>query len=404
MADVKIYPISMSQSWFLFQASKLPESREENVAICLKNCVPDILTEPCIFVFNKEKSEMSIHSLLDISEPTYAYSLPNFLKNARLDKFIVTENHQLLICYQIPNGMMKATQLLLTPLKMIVIQDYKIGNNVEHVTLVEMNENCVVIVGRDKSCRFDRLQIWNTQGKLVYERSDEIITAICLKDSFLYFAKKNAGVDRLNIETNEIDFTLESPYISRDEHLYVKQICYRENRLFVGYITGHIAVFDPDTKIICTTIKDERIDQLVDFHYSENRILSVGCKPKNRHERCDVKDPHFLMLEHWKTHEKEILLYKQSEAWKNLIRKTIVFEDDCLLALSKEHIIELRKKRCFNCKSPNNLKKCSNCKCAYYCSEKCQEMDWECHKRVCFRSGGESCIATKMIIESKLNK
>ena len=43
----------------------------------------------------------------------------------------------------------------------------------------------------------------------------------------------------------------------------------------------------------------------------------------------------------------------------------------------------LVKHRCFVCNSPNAVKACGSCKCAFYCSRECQQKDWPSHKKLC---------------------
>lgn len=53
--------------------------------------------------------------------------------------------------------------------------------------------------------------------------------------------------------------------------------------------------------------------------------------------------------------------------------------------------------KCLYChvlKPTNELKKCSGCKIAVYCSPACQKEDWPLHKRACRREGN-------VIVESK---
>lgn len=38
---------------------------------------------------------------------------------------------------------------------------------------------------------------------------------------------------------------------------------------------------------------------------------------------------------------------------------------------------------CFLCEEAKKLKKCGNCEATYYCSEKCQKVDWPEHKKYC---------------------
>jgi len=41
-------------------------------------------------------------------------------------------------------------------------------------------------------------------------------------------------------------------------------------------------------------------------------------------------------------------------------------------------------KTCLHCDTiSKNMKKCSRCKCVYYCSSECQLADWKKHKKIC---------------------
>jgi len=49
---------------------------------------------------------------------------------------------------------------------------------------------------------------------------------------------------------------------------------------------------------------------------------------------------------------------------------------------------------CFHCdqsRSRKTLMACSSCKCAYYCSKKCQRLDWPSHKKYCNWLQGIGC-------------
>lgn len=39
--------------------------------------------------------------------------------------------------------------------------------------------------------------------------------------------------------------------------------------------------------------------------------------------------------------------------------------------------------RCNTCNKRGKMKKCTQCKCTYYCSKECQIQDWKKHKKRC---------------------
>ena len=43
--------------------------------------------------------------------------------------------------------------------------------------------------------------------------------------------------------------------------------------------------------------------------------------------------------------------------------------------------------RCFNCEKEGNMKKCSGCQHAFYCSKNCQKEHWDKHKSNCLPQG-----------------
>ncbi len=59
--------------------------------------------------------------------------------------------------------------------------------------------------------------------------------------------------------------------------------------------------------------------------------------------------------------------------------------------------------RCRVCrKESSNIKKCSKCKCAYYCSTNCQKKDWSIHKKNCTKDDRTYYKTMKKLQENKV--
>lgn len=71
------------------------------------------------------------------------------------------------------------------------------------------------------------------------------------------------------------------------------------------------------------------------------------------------------------------------------------------MTLSVSHI-------CRTCHADDYIEACGRCHTAFYCSEKCQKMDWETHKRFCIKSKSKDLevqrrtLCLKLIHETEL--
>ncbi len=88
-----------------------------------------------------------------------------------------------------------------------------------------------------------------------------------------------------------------------------------------------------------------------------------------------------IFLEHKKKIGKVIDSYKNNN--NEVITKIIIDNKYANLSIFTSHTV----RTCHGCKQmieSYQLKRCSNCKMAYYCSKECQKKDWQKHKIFCY--------------------